>query len=72
MTSLLISHVTESLEVVWFFFFQWCYTMLSFQSSFGTRFFEVVLCSAVDLVSVLSLTPVMVNSSSQKSHLTGG
>lgn len=50
LTSLLISHVTENIElfellVVWLFI-QWCYTMLSFQSSFGTHFFrlQVVLC----------------------------
>lgn len=58
-TSLLISHVTENTELlrlsnklVWLFI-QWCYTMLSFQSSFGTHFFKllVVLCSARDLYS---------------------
>lgn len=65
LTSLLISHVTENIElfglsnkVVWLFI-QWFYIMLSFQSSFGTHFFklQVVLCSSRDLVLVSSLTP---------------
>lgn len=50
-----LSHITENIElfglwVVWLII-QWCYTMLSFQSSFGTHFFklQVVLCSARDL-----------------------
>lgn len=70
--------MTENIElfglwVVWLII-QGCYTMLSFQSSFGAHFFklQVVLCSARDPVSVLSLTPVMGNSSFQKSYLTGG